>query len=212
MVQTVAITKAITSLSKAHEKFNLSRIDDLSFFTEWFEELPGLTEQEKASLHRYRDRYFYYAEDGAITEGTIHLIMVSPLLELIELYDPPFKIRGEKPVKVELEDEDTILQGVIDALVVQHQFWVVVIEAKQYGFNVTLAIPQALAYMMGNVNLEQPVFGMVTNGEDYLFIKLNQQTRQYALSRKFTLSNPQRNELYDVMQVMKRITGSFVQA
>lgn len=212
MVQSLAVTKAITSLSEAHEKFKLSRNNDPRFFTEWFENLPELTESEKAGLNRYRDRYFYYAEDGAITEGTIHLIIVSPLLELIELYDPPFKIRGEKPVKVELEDEDTILQGVIDALVVQHQFWVVVIEAKQYGFNVSLAIPQALAYMMANANLEQPVFGMVTNGEDYLFIKLNQQTRQYALSRKFTLSNPQRNELYDVMQVMKHIKGLFVRA
>jgi hypothetical protein len=62
--------------------------------------------------------------------------------------------------------------------------------------------------MMANPNLEIPVFGMITTGEDYIFIKLNQQTRSYALSNKFTLSNPRENELYEVMQVMKRIVGA----
>ncbi|HAJ61283.1 MAG TPA: type I restriction endonuclease subunit R, partial [Cyanobacteria bacterium UBA8543] len=42
------------------------------------------------------NRYLYYAADGEITEGTIDRIMVSPLLDLIGLFDLPFKIRGEK--------------------------------------------------------------------------------------------------------------------
>lgn len=104
-----------------------------------------------------------------------------------------------------------MLQGFIDALVVQNQFWVVVIEAKRYGFNVTLAIPQALAYMMGNSHPERPVFGMVTNGEDFYFIKLTQQgVRQYDLSDKFTLSKRRNNELYEVLRVMKRIASLLV--
>ena len=55
-----------------------------------------------------------YAADGAITEGTVNIIMVSPLLELMGLCDPPFKIRGEKYVKVEIEDQgesETVLEG-----------------------------------------------------------------------------------------------------
>lgn len=212
MVQTVAITEAIISLNEAHNQFNLIRSSDPQFFTEWFEELPELTEAEKQSLNRLKNRYFYYAADGAITEGTINIIMVSPLLELVGLCDPPFKIRGEKSVKVEIEDEDTVLQGFIDALVVQNQFWVVVIEARRYGFNVTLAIPQALAYMMGNSHPERPVFGMATNGEDFYFIKLTQQgVRQYDLSDKFTLSKRRNNELYEVLRVMKRIASLLVQ-
>lgn len=207
----IAITEAIISLNEAHNQFNLSRTSDPQFFTEWFEKLPELTEEEKESLNHLKNRYFYYAADGAITEGTINIIMVSPLLELLSLCDSPFKIRGEKSVKVEIEDEDTVLQGFIDALVVQNQFWVVVIEAKRYGFNATLAIPQALAYMMGNPHPERPVFAMVTNGEDFYFIKLTQQgARQYDLSDKFTLSKRRNNELYEVLQVMKRIAGLLV--
>lgn len=103
------------------------------------------------------------------------------------------------------------LEGFIDTLVVQNRFGVVLIESKRYGFSVMQALPQTLAYMMAP-NLERPVYGMITTGEDYLFIKLNQQVRQYALSNKFTISNPQKNELHEVMQVMKQIIGVVVQA
>jgi hypothetical protein len=136
--------------------------------------------------------------------------MVSPLLEILGLFDPPWRVRGEAYVKVELEDEDTVLQGRIDALIVQEQFWVVVIEAKRYGFTASLAVPQALAYMMANSHSERPVFGMVTNGQHYIFIKLNQQTRQYDLSDEFSLSKRSKNDLYEVLQVMKRIAGLIV--
>lgn len=205
MVQTVGVTEAILSLHDVQEKFQLSQTTDPQFFTEWFEGLPEITDIEKESLNRLKNRFLYYVADGAITEGTINLIMVSPLLEIVQLFDPPFKVRGEASVKVELEDEDIVLQGRIDALVVQHHFWVVVIEAKRHGFTASLAIPQALAYMMANPHQEKPVFGMVTNGEDYIFIKLNQQMRQYDLSDGFTLLKRSKNELYEVLQVMKRI-------
>lgn len=204
MIQTLAVTKAMTSLSQAHQLLQLSPAQDPAFFTDWFENLPDLIEQEKSLLDHYRDRYFYYAEDGAISEGTVNLIMMAPLLELLKLYDPPYKIRSEEPVRIELADKDTVLQGVIDALVVQQQFWVIIIEAKSYGFNVSLAVPQALTYMCGSAR-PGIHFGLVTNGEDYVFVKLDDTTQQYGLSRKFTLSNPQHNELWDVVRVMKRL-------
>ena len=185
----------------------------VQFFTEWFEDLPEITDREKASLNRLKKRYLYYAADGAITEGTVNIIMVSPLLELMGLCDPPFKIRGEKYVKVEIEDQgesEPVLEGFIDALVVQNNLWIVLIESKRYGFSVMQALAQTLAYMMAHPNSEMPVFGMITTGEDYIFIKLNQQARHYGISNKFTLSNPQKNELHKVMQVMKRIIGLLV--
>ncbi len=213
MVQTVGITKAITSLNEAHAKLNLSQASEGEFFTEWFEDLPELTDSEKASLNRLKSRYLYYAADGSITEGTVNIIMLSPLLELMGLCDPPFKIQSEELVKVEIENggsEELVLEGFIDALVVQNRLWVVLIESKRYGLSVMQALPQTLSYMMANPNLEMPVFGMITTGEDYMFVKLSQQVRQYALSNKFTLSNPQKNELYEVMQVLKQIISLVV--
>lgn len=206
MTQTVAISQTISSLNEADSILNLQRTTEADFFLEWSEELPQLTEQEKQTLNGLKTRYLYYAADNAIAEGTIKIIIISPLLELANLCDPPLKIRAEKAVNIELEDREIKLQGFIDALVVQNKFWVIIIEAKKYGFNVSLALPQALAYMMANPNLDKPIFGMVTNGEDYIFIKLNQQTRQYDFSKKLTLSDRDNHEFYQVLQVMKRIT------
>jgi predicted type IV restriction endonuclease len=210
MIQTIAISDAILSLNDVYDKFHLSRTLDPQFFPEWVDNLPELTDTEKASLNRLKTRFLNYVADGMITEGTINLIIISPLLEILGLFDPPFKVRREAYVKVELEDEDTVLQGRIDALVVQEQFWVVVIEAKRFGFTASLAVPQALAYMMANPQPERPVFGMVTNGQHYIFIKLNQQTGQYDLSDEFSLLKPSKNELYEVLPVMKRIAGLIV--
>lgn len=212
MVQTVGITKGITNLNEAHGKFNLSQTDTPHFFTEWFEDLPEITDSEKEFLNRLKHRYLYYAADGEITEGTIDRIMVSPVLDLIGLFDLPFKIRGEKFVKVEIDNGYTVLEGFIDALVVQNQFWVVVIEEKRFNVNVWQAFPQTLAYIMANPNSEMPVLGMITTGDDYLFVKLNQQVRQYALSDKFTaISSDENNNLFRVLRVIKRITSLIVQ-
>lgn len=213
MVQTVGITKAIINLNQAHDKFNLTQTDDPQFFTEWIEDLLELSDSEKEALNHLKKHYLYYAADGEITEGTIDRIIVSPLLNLIGLFDSPFKIRGEKFVRVEIDNGDTVLEGLIDAVVVQNQFWVVVIEEKRYNVNVLQALPQALAYMMANPNPERPVFGVVTTGDDYIFIKLNQQSCKYALSDKFTaISHDENNNLYRVLRVMKRIIALLVEA
>lgn len=209
MIQTVGITKAITNLNQAHAKFNLSQNTDSEFFTEWYEDLPELTVSEKTFLDWLKRRYLYYAADGSITEGTVNIIMLSPLLEFLNLCDPPFKIQSEELVKVEIENggEEPLLEGFIDALVLQNRIWVVLIESKRYGLSIMQALGQTLAYIMANPNLEMPVFGMIMTGEDYIFLKLNQQAHQYALSNKFTLSNPRENELYQVVQVIKRIVS-----
>ncbi|MGC1247815.1 MAG: hypothetical protein WA865_16485, partial [Spirulinaceae cyanobacterium] len=148
MVESLAVTDRIKSLRDIREKFALEITHDSDFFPEWYAELPELTESEQLTLERLKRRYWYYADDNAITEGTINIIMISPLLELLSWCDPPFKLKAEKSVAVEIDDSETPLKGFIDGLVVQNQFWVVVIEAKRYGFNVSLAIPQTLAYMM----------------------------------------------------------------
>ncbi len=51
---------------------------DPQFFTECYEDLPNITEAEKASLDRLKNRYLYYIADGAISEDTVNIIMLSP--------------------------------------------------------------------------------------------------------------------------------------
>jgi hypothetical protein len=114
-------------------------------------------------------------------------------------------------VQISVEDEGEIVQGRIDVLVVQEQFWALVIEAKNAQFSLKLAIPQALAYMIGNPHPERPAYGLVTNGSEFILIKLTKQdTPQYALSDVFSLLN-RGNDLYGVLRVLKRLGRLFGQ-
>ncbi|BAY22126.1 hypothetical protein NIES2100_18890 [Calothrix sp. NIES-2100] len=205
MTQTAAITEAITTLKDAETRFGLVRIESEQFFTEWFAELPEITEVEKTSLDVLRRRYLYHRGEGDLLEGTVMLLVVSPLLALAGFYDPPFKIQAESSVELVLDDVEEVLRGRIDVLVLQNQFWVVVLESKKTTLSAWSAVPQALAYLMANPHPDKPVFGMVTNGDDVLFIKLTQApTPQYDLSRVFALFTSNR-ELYAILQILKRI-------
>ncbi|WP_243146773.1 type I restriction endonuclease subunit R [Scytonema sp. UIC 10036] len=167
--------------------------------------MPEITEAEKASLDELRRRYLYHRTAGDLLEGTVLLLVVSPLLAVAGFYDPPFMIKAEPSVDLVLNDGEEVLRGRIDVLVLQNQFWVMVVESKKTALSVVSALPQALAYLMANPYPSKPVCGMVTNGDDILFVKLSQEgTPQYDLSRVFTLFTSAR-ELYSVLQILKKI-------
>ncbi|MBG1265167.1 type I restriction endonuclease subunit R [Nostoc sp. WHI] len=198
-------TTAITSLTDAHNRFGLVRIEDEQFFPEWSEGLPKITEAEKISLDVLRRRYLYHRAEGDLLEGTVMLLVVSPLLAVAGFYDPPFKIAAESSVELVLNDGEEVLRGRIDVLVLQNQLWVMVLKSKKTTLSVWSALPQALAYLMANPHLDKPVFGMLTNGDDILFIKLKRSpTPQYNLSRVFALFTSAR-EVYEILQILKRI-------
>lgn len=206
MTRTLAVTEHINTLNQAHAKLNLRRNTDPHWFAEWFNHLPELIDQEREFLDRLKQRYLYHSADGPLSEGTVNLLIVSPLLDFAGLYNYPFKLRAQSPVEIVIEDEAEILRGQIDILTVQERFWCFVVESKRDSFSAPVAIPQALAYMMGNPYPDRDMFGMVTNGEDFIFIKLTRQGgSQYDLSDKFTLLTRRSNQLYDVLQVLKQI-------
>lgn len=71
-------------------------------------------------------------------------------------------------------------------------------------FSITKAIPPALAYMLA-AGMERPVFGLVLNGSECLFLKLAwDETPKYARSDLFSLLN-RGNDLYTVLRVLKRL-------
>ena len=192
-------------MNQAHSTFQLQPAPNPDFFPEWQGPFPELSLAEIEVCDRLRTRYRYYQAEGAITESTVNLIMIAPLLELLGLYDPPHLIRGEKYIKIEIEDGDQILEGLIDILVVRDSLWLILLETKRYGFSVMQALPQTLTYMMSNPRDKTVSYGLITTGEDYLFIKLDPQKRFYDLSDKFTLSTRYSNQLYTVTQIFKQL-------
>jgi hypothetical protein len=66
--------------------------------------------------------------------------------------------------------------------------------------------------MMENPNPERPVYGLITNGDEFQFIKLLfQDNSQYDLSNIFSLLLPLCNQLYDIMRVLKQIRQIMLQ-
>lgn len=203
MVQVLAVTDYINSLAEAEARFGLSRNDDPAFFSEWSSNLPELSAAEQQRLDLIKQRYLYHRQYGHLLEGAVNFIVISPLLEMAGFYDPPFRLRSEASVRLEVEDEnDKVYQGRIDSLILQEHLWIVLVESKRTSFNVEIALPQAIAYMAANPQPDQATFGLVSNGAYSMFVKLHQS--QYSFSEDFSL-NRRQNELYNVLRILNRL-------
>jgi type I site-specific restriction endonuclease len=120
-------------------------------------------------------------------------------------------MKAEAAVEIAVDDGEEILRGRIDALILQQNFWVLVLEAKKTTISTRSALPQALAYMMAKTQVKQPTLGIMMNGDDMLFVKLTAQpSEQYSLSRVFSLHTlPE--ELQSVLQILKQIGQAIAQ-
>jgi hypothetical protein len=59
--------------------------------------------------------------------------------------------------------------------------------------------------MLTSPRQDKPTFGMATNGDEFVFLKLLfGEMPQYDISRTFSLF-PRRHELGEVLQIMKRL-------
>ena len=193
------------TLYDLEDKFGLQLTVDTHFFPEWSQNLLPLTDAEKQSLKRVKSNYFNLTKRRTISEEAVKMVVLSPLLDLAGFYQPPFEIETDTSIEISAEDEGAIVKGSIDVLVIQKRFWVLVIEAKSTKFDVLMALPQALAYMLNDPNPNQPTFGMLVNGREFVFIKLIQQKQpQYA--RSYALSIEREDELYHILSILKRLS------
>jgi hypothetical protein len=201
MVTGAGIRETITTLNDLQQRLGLVQAQKDDFFSEWVDDLPSLTAQEQLSIDRLKQRYDYHRTDGLLLEGTINLVVTAPLLELLGFLDPPFRLKSPHGIALELEDPDEMIRGFIDVLVVQERLWILTVESKRTSISVPAAFPQLLAYMAANPNRERPNYGMATNGDEFVFLKLGVGI-EYDASRSFSLF-PRRHELGQVAQILK---------
>jgi hypothetical protein len=211
MSESLAISKTILTMAALQQRFGVVPSQDQQFFAEWSSHLPELTLVETDALDQIKARFDRHRNRGALAKGTIIQLLIAPLLTLAGLYDDPFFVSTEPSLEIELEDHDEILRGRIDTLIVQQQFWALVIESKS-TIAFSIALPQAMAYMMANPYPARPVYGLITNGDEFMFIKmLTQGLPRYDLSNVFSLLIPRRNQLYDILQILKQIRQMMLQ-
>ncbi len=203
---TQSIQAKTLTLLDVETKFNFQLCEDEQFFREWIDDLPEISDDKKRALDNVKAGYINSVK-YAMLEDTVKMVVLAPLLFLADFYLTPFHIEAEKSVELTIEDEDTIVRGSIDVLLLLKSFWVVAIEAKRSQYSVEAGLPQLLFYMLNDPSPEQVTFGLLTNGSSFRFIKMTKQgTPQYAVSKLFDIANPG-NELYEVFRILKRLAG-----
>lgn len=203
MVQTIPAPEI--TLRQLKQIFGLQQAQDANFFPEWLNADTDLSQTEQDLLDRLKANFGELMEDPPMFENSVKMVAIAPLLDLAGFYRQPFRLETETSVDIEMVDEEIVIRGRIDVLVLKNRLWLLVIESKRSDFAVTRVLPQALAYMLDNRDIVQPTFGMITNGNEFLFLKgTRQPTAEYATSRLFSLVNPN-NELYTVLQVLKQV-------
>lgn len=169
MIQTLQAKEI--SLAQLSTHFGLERSDVSSFFPEWQQNLPELTNGEIQALEEVKQDYLHL-EKYPLLEPIVKMVVLSPLLRLAGFYRPPFYLLAEKEVQLESYDDALLVRGRIDVLVFTPQFWVLVVEAKKAEFSLDAALPQALFYMLGQQEQTKARYGFVTNGSEFQFLKL----------------------------------------
>ncbi|MGB7417527.1 MAG: type I restriction enzyme HsdR N-terminal domain-containing protein [Thermosynechococcaceae cyanobacterium] len=193
------------TLYDLEQQFHLQQAPDPAFFLEWQADFPPLTATEKRRLERVQATVANL-ERRSVLENTVKLAVVAPLLDLAGLFLPPFYVSTEDFVEIEAVDESVTVRGRMDILVLQDQLWILVIESKRAEFSPKVGIPQILSYMLAAPDSQPSRYGLVTNGTDFVFLKLTvQDIPRYARSRQFVLG--QGDDLERVLQILKHLAA-----
>ncbi|MDJ0729279.1 MAG: restriction endonuclease subunit R [Crocosphaera sp.] len=200
MVQTIQAEQL--QLHDLKSKFGLEYRDSPDLFTEWRDNLPELREQEKLNLDEVKLEFRHLLEYG-MSEPIVKMVVLSPLLKMAGFFRPPFNITAEKSVEVS-EEDDLLIRGRLDLLVFQPEFWILVVEAKGLAYSIEKGLAQLLAYMLGSPNHHKPVFGLISNGANFKFLKLIREDQPiYCESISFSLDRG--DDLYLVLRILKKM-------
>jgi hypothetical protein len=192
------------TMGQLQDRFHLERVKDAAFFPEWQVDLPELRDDEKHRLVEVAEEYEYLSRRDGMAESLAKMGVVSPLLKLAGFYRLPFQVTAEYRVEVLTEDEGTLVRGSIDLLVIQERLWVVSIEAKRSQYSLEVAYPQVLFSMLSQSSTQPPVFGLVTNGNEFRLLKwVKESTPRYGLSDVFVIDRS--DDLYQVARVLKHL-------
>ncbi len=204
------VTQAKTlSLGAVEARLQLEEIFDQDFFPEWQGLKPELSHADRAFLDKLRAN-FRKLQSHSSHEEIVKMFSLSPLMMIAGLAEYPFIPKAEHIIELDLsyEDEDDevqLIRGKIDIIVSHNNLWEVIVETKRVQSNVMQALPQTLTYMMATPPSDRPIFGLCTNGTDFVFVKMRRgEKNQYALSGLFSMYQPT-NDLYQVVAILQNL-------
>ena len=187
------------------DNFGIQLVLDEQFFREWQDDLPVITDLDKQLLDKVKAGYFNLLNYPPLLEDVVRMAIIDPILFIGDFYLNPFYVKSEESLDIAVLDEDVIIKGRIDIVVFKEKLWVMIIESKKASFSIEEGLAQILAYMLGSPVSNQPCFGLIATGSEFIFVKLvKENSPRYALSKGFLMRNPG-NELYDVLRIFKSL-------
>jgi hypothetical protein len=190
-------TKPLHLIEDVHRLLNLVEQYEEVSFSQFFS-LESVTESEKTELIQIRNDFRSYLVERKVSEGQIKAITLFPLLRLAGFYRYPMQIQVEEGIEnIVIEDDETIITGRLDIVLVNKEkpmvndipFWILVIEAKESAIKVRQGLPQLLTYAYSSDKRQSVVWGLVTNGLQYLFVRVFQ-------------GNPSKYQLMPILDLM----------
>ncbi|MDZ8259698.1 restriction endonuclease subunit R [Nostoc sp. ChiQUE01b] len=209
---TLTVEASSLSLNDVHRFLKLEKLSNGSFTD--FLTLEPLSEFEQQDLLRIRNDFDRYLSDRKISEGLVKFLTIAPLMRLAGFYDVPIRLTMEDSIAIAIEDEDRRITGRMDILAINNPqsniappFWVVVIETKNSGVDVTEGLPQLLTYAFKSLAQQPSVWGLVTNGLRYQFVHLrHEQQPIYQLMPLLNLNeSPGAIELLQVFKAVCKL-------
>ncbi|NMF65504.1 restriction endonuclease subunit R [Brasilonema octagenarum] len=205
----ITVEPSSLSLNDVHSLLKLQE-EPIGLFTD-FLTLDPLTNFEQQDLLKIRNDLRRYLAAGKISEGLVKFLTLAPLMRAAGFYDIPIRLTMEDVIAIAIEDEDTSIRGRMDILAVNNAqaltappFWILVIETKNSSVDVFEGLPQLLTYAFKSLEQQTSVWGLVTNGRNYLFVYLRQGNPPvYQLMPEVSLINT--DESIQLLQVMKAI-------
>ncbi len=187
-------------------RFGLQLIKDATFFPEWHTELPEISEQEKQQLDRIQASYLHLVSQMSMVEDVVKMVVCRRCCTWLIFSSPLFPSSQRLRYSSQLPMKSWPLRA-------RSTSWCCTINCGSCSSNRNGRRPRlrwgsrnCWRYMLASPNPVQPVYGMITNGGSFVFLKLVQgpDAAHYALSRIFEMRNPG-NDLYPVLAVLKHL-------
>jgi hypothetical protein len=198
------------SLEEVHSLVGFQRQYNDSFSS--LLSLEPLTQEEQQELSQTRDDFDQYLVTGKVSEGQVKFLVIAPLMRLAGFYRYPVQIKLEEEIAdIQIEDEDKIITGRMDILAVNKakktastNLWVLLIESKNSSISPSEGLPQLLTYAFPSLQNQSFVWGLVTNGQYYQFLQIQQGNPSiYYLMPLLNLMESAR--AIELLQVLKAI-------
>jgi hypothetical protein len=205
MVATQAVN---LSLGEVKERLQVEEVLDPRFFPEW-QDLPlDLPDTDRQMLDQLRID-FCERQKNPSPVAIVKTFSWLPLMRsagLTSLFGPT-----EQVIDIDLSYNDKygdvqIVRGTIAIMISHNRLWQAIIETQPEHSHVMQVLPQLLTKMMGQTPSAKPIFGLCTNGTEFVFIKLVcDRANRYALSPMFSMYRQTDNDLYQVVTILRHL-------